>query len=110
MPAAASLLSTPLGRLRVVGIAEGLSFLVLLGVAMPLKYMAGMPMAVRVVGSIHGGLFLVYLVVLLVAWLDRGWSVWRALALFVASVVPFGPFVAERSLAREAQALRQAAS
>jgi len=102
MPAARSLLSTPLGRLRVVGIIEGLSFLVLLGVAMPLKYLAGMPTAVRIVGSIHGGLFLLYAVVLLVAWLDRGWSVWRAGALMVAAVVPFGPFVAERSLAREA--------
>lgn len=110
MPDPASLLSTPLGRLRVVGIAEGLSFLILLGIAMPLKYMAGMPTAVRIVGSIHGGLFLIYLVVLLVAWLDRGWSFWRAASLFVASVVPFGPFIAERSLAREAQELQQAAS
>ena len=109
MGTATSLLSTPLGRLRIVGIAEGLSFLALLGIAMPLKYMADMPMAVRIVGSVHGALFLLYAVVLLVAWLDRGWSVWRAAALFAASVVPLGPFVAERSLAREAAEAEPAA-
>ena len=97
-----ALLSTSLGRLRVVGIAEGISFLALLGIAMPLKYMAGMPMAVRIVGSLHGALFVLYAMVLLIAWLDRGWSFGKAVALFFASVVPFGPFIAERSLAREA--------
>lgn len=102
MTVASSLLSTSLGRLRVVGVAEGLSFLALLGIAMPLEYMAGMPLAVRIVGSIHGGLFMLYAVALLIAWLDRGWSVGKVAALFVASVVPFGPFIAERSLAREA--------
>ena len=96
-----SLLSTPLGRLRVVGIVEGVSFLLLLGVAMPLKYLADMPLAVTVVGSIHGGLFVLYALALLVAWLERGWSVGKTAALFVAAVLPFGPFVAERHLARE---------
>lgn len=102
-PRRASLLSTPVGRLRVVGIAEGVSFLLLLGVAMPLKYLADMPLAVRIVGSIHGGLFVIYALVLLIAWIDRGWSFWKAAALFFASVLPFGPFVAERHLAREDQ-------
>ncbi|MSP17466.1 MAG: DUF3817 domain-containing protein, partial [Myxococcales bacterium] len=45
---------TPIGRLRVVAFAEGCSFLLLLGVAMPLKYLAGLPLAVRLVGSLHG--------------------------------------------------------
>ena len=100
----ASLLSTPLGRLRVVGIAEGVSFLALLGVAMPLKYLAGKPLAVTIVGSIHGALFVLYALALLIAWIDRGWPVTKAAALFIAAVLPFGPFVAERSLAREAGA------
>ena len=45
---------TPIGRLRLVGIAEGISFLILLGIAMPLKYVWGQPLAVRIVGLIHG--------------------------------------------------------
>ena len=46
--------------LRAVALLEGASYLLLLGVAMPLKYLAGMPGAVRAVGSAHGGLFLLY--------------------------------------------------
>ena len=49
---------SPLNRLRVVAFWEGVSFLVLLGVAMPLKYLAGWPLAVRVVGMAHGILFI----------------------------------------------------
>jgi hypothetical protein len=47
-------LKTSLGRLRVIGFVEGVSFLVLLGAAMPLKYLADMPLAVKIVGSAHG--------------------------------------------------------
>ena len=45
---------------RMTALAEGVSFLTLLFVAMPMKYFMGMPEVVRVVGSIHGGLFLLY--------------------------------------------------
>ena len=45
---------------RIIALAEGISFLTLLFVAMPMKYFMGMPEVVRVVGSIHGGLFLLY--------------------------------------------------
>ncbi|HTO03360.1 MAG TPA: DUF3817 domain-containing protein, partial [Opitutus sp.] len=51
------ILKTPLSRLRFIGWWEGVSFLVLLGIAMPLKYLAGEPAAVRVVGMAHGILF-----------------------------------------------------
>ncbi|MBF9224019.1 DUF3817 domain-containing protein [Hymenobacter ruricola] len=54
------LLLTGLGRLRLVAILEGVSFLVLLLVAMPLKYLAGQPQAVRPVGMAHGLLFVLY--------------------------------------------------
>ena len=94
-------LSTVLGRLRLVGFLEGLSFLLLLGVAMPLKYLAGEPSAVRVVGMAHGVLFLAYLAAILQAQVEYGWS-WRKSALLViASLLPFGPFVADRKLLRE---------
>jgi integral membrane protein len=86
---------TALGRLRIVGFLEGVSFVLLVGVAMPLKYFAGEPGAVRVVGMAHGVLFLLYLLVLFLAAVEYGWK-WRLIALlFVASLLPFGPFVVD---------------
>ena len=93
-------LSTSLGRFRLAGFAEGVSFLVLIGIAMPLKYFAGLPIYVRVVGMTHGVLFLSYVVALVQAHTEYGWSVKRSLALFAAALLPFGPFVAERRLLR----------
>ncbi len=94
-------LTTVLGRLRLVGFLEGLSFLLLLGVAMPLKYLAGQPQAVSVVGMAHGVLFIAYLAAILQAHVEYSWS-WKKSALLVlASVVPFGPFVADRRLLRD---------
>ena len=55
---------TALRQLRLVAFLEGSSFLVLLFIAMPLKYLAGLPLAVRVAGSVHGLLFLVFLAAL----------------------------------------------
>ncbi|TPV93326.1 MAG: DUF3817 domain-containing protein [Myxococcales bacterium FL481] len=97
------MLNHSVGRLRVVGMLEGLSFIVLLGIAMPLKYLAGQPLAVRVVGMTHGVLFIAYCVVLAHAWSDRGWSLRRAAWLFVASLIPFGTFVADRQLRHETE-------
>ena len=54
------LIQTTLGRLRVVAFAEGVSFLILLFVAMPTKYIWGQPTAVRQFGSVHGLLFVLY--------------------------------------------------
>ena len=93
--------STPLARLRLVGLLEGLSFLLLLGVAMPLKYMAGMPEAVRIVGSLHGLLFVLYALAVVHVWIVRRWPVDRALVAMIAAVLPFGPFLFDRSLRRE---------
>ena len=55
------MLQTPIGRLRLMGFIEGMSLLILLFIAMPLKYWADYPMAVTIVGSVHGGLFILYL-------------------------------------------------
>jgi integral membrane protein len=93
-----------LNRLRRVAFYEGVSFLVLLGIAMPLKYLAGMPMAVRIAGSIHGGLFILFLAALAHTARRRDWSVDRISGALLASVVPFGTFVLDRHLQREAAA------
>src|SRR5688500_16332674 len=86
--------------LRQLAIIEGISTLVLFAIAMPLKYFAGMPLAVTVVGSLHGFLFLALVLMLLLAiWkvpISRG----LAAAGVVAAIMPGGPFLLERRLAR----------
>ncbi len=75
--------------------------MVLLGIAMPLKYFAGWPLAVRVVGMAHGILFLLYLWAAIQTALERDWP-WRRTALvFLASVLPAGPFVIEAKILRD---------
>ncbi|MDA7026522.1 DUF3817 domain-containing protein [Bacillus sp. CLL-7-23] len=92
------MLQTPIGRLRLMGFIEGMSLLVLLFVAMPLKYFADYPLAVTIVGAVHGGLFIIYLLVLLYATLMLRWSLkWPATGLIVA-FVPFGNFLYDRRL------------
>jgi integral membrane protein len=94
-------ISQSLVHLRIVAFLEGVSFLILLFIAMPLKYLAGQPLAVRVVGLIHGILFLVFLVALYRAARARQWPGRRSALAFVASLVPFGTFVLDRSLRAE---------
>lgn len=102
------LLKTWIGWLRVVGILEGISFIVLLGVAMPLKYLAGQPEAVRVVGMAHGILFLAYVWLTVQAALHYGWTWGRGLVVGVASLLPFGPFVVEAKILRHVKDVRAA--
>lgn len=92
-----------LNKLRWVGFIEGVSTLFLFGIAVPLKHFAGRPAAVHYAGSIHGGLFICLALMLLIA-------VWRipiswplAMMGVVAAVVPFGPFIYDRWLARLAE-------
>jgi len=87
-----------------LGYLEGASFLVLLGIAMPLKYAAGMPLAVLITGWIHGALFVAYVIAaILVASIHR-WSNRRLAGAFVAAVLPIGPFVFDAWLRRKEQA------
>ncbi|MFC7366276.1 MULTISPECIES: DUF3817 domain-containing protein [Bhargavaea] len=87
---------TALKFVRAVGIADGVSLLVLLFIAMPLKYMAGMPLAVSIVGAIHGGIFVTYLLALLLAQIVVRWNIiWSVLGI-AAAFVPFANFVLDR--------------
>ncbi|QNH60841.1 DUF3817 domain-containing protein [Hymenobacter sediminicola] len=97
-----SLLSTSLGRLRVVGFLEGWSFLILLLVAMPLKYLAGEPLAVRYVGMAHGVLFVAYVLLVLQNALEHSWGMRKTGLALVASFVPLGTFWADKHLFRSA--------
>ena len=81
-----------------VAMIEAVSFLLLLGVAMPLKYFADVPLAVTIAGWLHGLLFMAFCGFLLVAHGEYQWPVrWTALV-FVAALLPFGPFVIDRRL------------
>jgi len=76
-----------------IGYLEALSFLVLLFVAMPLKYLMGMPLAVRIVGSLHGLFFILYVVKAYLLSQDESWPKRKLAESFVAAVIPFGPFI-----------------
>jgi integral membrane protein len=86
--------------LRWVGLLEGLSFVVLLFVAMPLKYIWGEPLAVRYVGIAHGVLFVLLVSLVLQVGPSHGWSWKRCAAGVAAAFVPFGPFFFDRTVVR----------
>ena len=86
---------------RYSGMVEGISFLLLLFIAMPLKYIFDAPGMVRYVGWAHGVLFVNYgLFALWVAHRMR-WSFRRLFTAGMAALLPFGPFVFDKSLQRE---------
>ncbi len=91
-------LSTTVGRLRLASILDGVSYLILLGIAMPLKYMAGMPLAVRIVGMAHGLLFIALCLCLLNALLGKKLSFKWCVIVFVCALFPFAPFFLDRKL------------
>ncbi len=94
----------PVRDFRWIAIAEGVSFLLLLFIAMPLKYWAGMPLWVRIVGSAHGGLFLLYIWAALRAARHDRWSIGQLVVALIASLLPFGPFVIDHKLKQDEQA------
>jgi integral membrane protein len=81
-----------------IGFAEGSSFLTLLFIAMPMKYFMGMPEVVRIVGTMHGVLFLLYVGLLAAIHFRQRWSFMFSLYAFVASIIPFGTFVLDKQL------------
>ena len=89
-----------LRRLRTLSFIEGVSTLILFGIAMPMKYVGGIPMAVTIAGSVHGLLFVLLASMFLLA--IRRVPITRSMAMFgiAAAVVPFGPFVMDSRLRR----------
>lgn len=81
---------------RWTALAEAVSYLVLLGIAMPLKYVWDMPLAVRIIGSLHGALFVLFCLTLASAMRAGKWPLGRGVMLFAASLVPFVPFWLDR--------------
>lgn len=90
-----------LRNFRILAFVEGVSFLVILFITMPLKYMYDTPGPNKVLGMVHGLLFLGYCAYALQLKWERGWSFMKLLWLWLASIVPFGTFVADYKLLRE---------
>lgn len=100
--------NTPVGRFRLVAILEGISYLFLLFIAMPLKYFYDSPASVTYTGWIHGLLFMLYILTLIAAKSDCGWRFKRTFWLFLASLIPFATFIVDRNLHREEKLKLQA--
>lgn len=95
-----TLLSSAVGRFRVIAFIEGVSFLVLLFIAMPIKYVPALgedPMPTRIVGAIHGGLFILFAITGFQAKAARKWPMREAVRGFFASIIPAGTFVYDRA-------------
>lgn len=84
--------------LRILGNVEGVSYLLLLFIAMPLKYAYEMPMAVKITGMAHGVLFVAYCMVLALCMKKFRWKLGFGVYLFIATLIPFGTFVTDRKL------------
>jgi len=91
---------SPLHLLRIMGKIEAVSFLILIGVAMPLKYIAHLPVAVKIAGWIHGLLFILFCLALARAKVKTSLSSSLAILAFIAALLPFGPFVIDGKLER----------
>lgn len=90
--------NSTIGQFRIMGFIEGTSLLILLFIAMPLKYAAGIPEAVRIVGSLHGFCFILYLCAIAYTTFKIRWSLkWIASSVLVA-FIPFGNIILDRFL------------
>ena len=101
-----SLERAQLRRLEVASAAEAVTLLALVGVAVPLKHLAGYADAVHVMGPIHGLVFLAFVWIAVQTVAGGGWSAAEAIRLFVGTLVPFGGFVNLPFLARKGASLR----
>jgi integral membrane protein len=93
--------NTPLDRFRTVAVLEGISYLVLLFIAMPLKRLAGIHEVQKYVGWAHGLLFILFMALLVQVWVTYKWSFYKVVVAFVASLIPFGTFILDKRLEKE---------
>jgi integral membrane protein len=92
------LLKTKIGRLRVLSLVEGCSLLLLVFIGVPFKYFLHIPILVKILGPIHGVLFLLLIFMTISASIEAGWKFTRGGAIILASVIPFGCFYVENSI------------
>jgi integral membrane protein len=98
-----SFVTTPIGRLRLITFLEGVSLLLLIFVAVPIKYYGDDPSWVKAIGPVHGALFVLFVFVALRFAVEESWSLWETVSrVFLASFVPFGTFVVDHQVLRPA--------
>ena len=90
-----------LKKFSTIAVLEGISYILLLCIAMPLKYFANFPDAVKYVGWAHGVLFMLYCFYLVKVWIGYKWSFGKTTIAFIASLLPFGTFVLDNKLKKE---------
>ena len=98
------LLKTTIGRLRVIAFAEGVSFLLILFVSMPLKYAFDMPEANEYIGMLHGVLFILYVLAVVTTKIKYNWSTKTMFIALLVSVIPFGTFWADKKIFSQTKA------
>lgn len=97
-----NLLKSSIDRLRIAGVLEGLSLIVLMGFAMPMKYVWGDPSYVRLIGSIHGALFILFVIQLYLTAEEENWSYKDIpLKLMISCFIPFGTFYLDYKILRK---------
>ena len=90
---------TPIARLRTLGFLEGSSMLLLLFVAMPVKYLLGEPALVQSVGMVHGILFVLFVMYTIAVKVTERWSFWSITwKVLLSSIVPFGTFYVDKKI------------
>ena len=94
------LLQSPIGRFRVIAFLEGLSFIVILFITMPLKYYFQMTEPNMVVGMFHGLLFIIYIYAAIRLKISEDWDAKLTLKTLAASVIPFGTFYMDHKFFR----------
>jgi len=95
-----NLIKTQLGRLRILAFVEGASFLVILFITMPLKYMLDIPEPNKVIGMLHGVLFIAYVYAVVHITVDEKWNMKKMSLSLLAAIIPFGTFWADKKLFR----------
>ena len=89
---------------RIVALFEGISYVLLLGLAVPIKYLLGEPMFVKILGMPHGLLFLAYIILAVMVSAEEKWSTRTLGEVLLASIIPFGTFYIDRKyLKKESQ-------
>jgi len=88
-------ITTPKGRLRMIAFIEGLSYLIILGITMPLKYWMDMPGPNKVIGMLHGVFFVFYILAVLQSSMLSGWTKKKLMISLLVSIIPFGTFWAD---------------
>lgn len=101
---------SPLNHLSIMALIEGSSLIALVVLAVPLKYLADWPVGVKIIGPIHGALFIWATIALFVT-LSRGQlTPLRGLGVFLASLIPFGGLWSHRMMRRQLDAAPVAAA